>query len=294
VSASNDAPVAADDEATTAEDTPARVHVLLNDADPDGDGLTVADVSAVSHGVVTLSGGQLTYTPGANFAGTDSFMYTVADGHGGTATATVTVTVAAVDDPPVAEADLAAGAEDTVVVIDVTGNDSDPDGTAVRVVGVSQPAHGAVSIVAEGVYAGSLTYAPMANFAGTDSFTYTISGGGRATATATVTVTIAGLNDLPIAVDDVAGTAAGTPLVIDVTANDVDVDGDALTVAAISAPVNGTAVFAAGQVTYTPGAGFAGVDTLTYTILDGSGGTATATVQVVVAAAAESPGLEEY
>jgi len=60
----------------------------------DGDALTVAAVTQGAHGAVTLNAdGTLTYTPGANFNGSDAFTYTVSDGHGGTATATVTVTV---------------------------------------------------------------------------------------------------------------------------------------------------------------------------------------------------------
>src|SRR5206468_2561373 len=90
VTAVNDAPVAVDDTATTAEDTPATIAVLANDSDVDGDTLTVGLASPPAHGTASLSAGQtITYTPAPNYNGTDMFTYTVSDGHGGTATATV-------------------------------------------------------------------------------------------------------------------------------------------------------------------------------------------------------------
>ena len=78
--------------------------VLANDTDAD-DGvsaLRVATISAAAHGsaAVTADALSVTYTPAADFFGTDTFTYTVVDGHGGSATATVTVTVNAVNDAP--------------------------------------------------------------------------------------------------------------------------------------------------------------------------------------------------
>ncbi|MBI3989521.1 MAG: tandem-95 repeat protein, partial [candidate division NC10 bacterium] len=90
----NDAPDAVDDATTTDEDTPVTLTVLGNDTDPDGDPLTVASVTQGTHGtVVPNAGGTVTYTPTADFIGTDVFTYTISDGHGGTDTATVTVRV---------------------------------------------------------------------------------------------------------------------------------------------------------------------------------------------------------
>ena len=98
----NDAPVALDDSAETVEDTPVTIDVLANDTDVDGDGLTVDSVAQGSGGVAAVNNAtSVTYTPNANFNGTDLFTYTVSDGQGGSATASVTVTIAAVNDPPV-------------------------------------------------------------------------------------------------------------------------------------------------------------------------------------------------
>ncbi len=95
-------PVANNDSLTTNEDTAGNVSVLTNDTDPDGDTLTVTGKTNGTHGTVSCtSGGLCSYTPNANFNGTDSFTYTVSDGKGGSATGTVNVTVNPVNDPPV-------------------------------------------------------------------------------------------------------------------------------------------------------------------------------------------------
>jgi hypothetical protein len=239
--------------------------------------LSVTVVGAPAHGTAALVGGQVTYTPAANFAGADSFTYTIDDGNGGTATATINVTVSAVDDEPVAFNDVARGSEDTSLVIEVLENDRDPEGGVLRVASVTQPAHGTAAVTAEG----AISYTPAPDYSGADGFSYVATDGTHQSA-ATVSVTVAAVNDQPTAAGDNATTQEGAALVIDVLANDVDADGDALTVLAVDSPGNGTAAVAAGQVTYTPAENFAGTDTLTYTIVDGNGGTATGIVQVVV------------
>jgi hypothetical protein len=71
--------------------------LLANDSDPDGDALTVTAVTATAQtlGIVSLNNGTVSYTPPANFIGTDAFQYTISDGHGGTTTALVTVNIMA-------------------------------------------------------------------------------------------------------------------------------------------------------------------------------------------------------
>jgi hypothetical protein len=89
-------------------------------------------------------------------------------------------------------------------------------------------------------------------------------------------------NTAPAAADDAAETNEGVAVTVDVLANDSDADGDALVIDAISQPGNGTAVLQDGAVTYTPAAGFVGIDSFTYTVVDGRGGSAEATVTVTV------------
>ena len=95
-----DPPVANDDSATTPEDTPITIDVLSNDLSPDGDTLTITDVSAASNGIVSIDGTTITYTPNQHFVGPDSFTYTISDDNDSDS-ATVTVTVSNVNDPPI-------------------------------------------------------------------------------------------------------------------------------------------------------------------------------------------------
>ncbi|MEO9326258.1 ThuA domain-containing protein [Nocardioides sp. C4-1] len=90
----NRPPLAADDTANTVQATAVDVAVLGNDSDPDGDTLTVTEVTDPAGGSAAVNAdGTVRYTPDATFTGTDTFDYTVSDGNGGTDTARVTVTV---------------------------------------------------------------------------------------------------------------------------------------------------------------------------------------------------------
>jgi VCBS repeat-containing protein len=274
--------VALDDAYGAPEDTALVIGapgVLANDNDVDGDPLTAVLETGPSHGTLTLNAnGSFSYTPNANFNGTDLFTYHASDGTTSSNVATVMITVTPVNDAPVAVNDMAITPEDTAVAIDVLANDTDADNVGLTVTGVTQGTHGTVAINADG----TVLYTPAANWFGTDTFSYTASDGAL-TASATVTVTVAPVNDAPVANDDVATTSKGVPIVVDVRANDMDVDGDALNVVSVAPPGNGSAAINSdGTVTYTPNADFSGTDTFAYTISDGNGGTQTATVRVTV------------
>ncbi len=278
----NDAPVAQDDASSGDEDTAISGNVLANDSDPDGDALTVTStgtLATAAGGSVTLNAdGTFAYTPPADYSGTDSFTYTISDGLGGTDSATATLTVVPVNDAPVAQDDTAASSIDKAVTLDVLANDSDPDGDPLTVAAVTQGANGSVAVNPDG----TVTYTPNSGYSGTDSFSYTVSDGQGGTATATVTVNVLGINSAPLALDDVAATAADTAVTLDVLTNDIDLEGDALTVTAVTQGAKGSvAVNPDGTVTYTPGAGFTGNDSFTYTVSDGAM-TTTATVVVGV------------
>ena len=100
-----------------------------------------------------------------------------------------------------------------------------------------------------------------------------------------VTVNTSG-DHVPSLAADFAGTSPGVAVTLEVLDNDVDADGDALSVTAFTQGTHGqVACTTSGSCTYTPDAGFSGQDTFGYTVDDGHGGTASATVTVVVAAA---------
>jgi VCBS repeat-containing protein len=286
----NDAPVAEADAVATSEDTAVTYNVLGNDSDVDGDSLTVSSVTDGAHGTVTINDdGTVTYTPEADFSGSDSFTYTISDGQGGTDTATVTVTVDAVNQAPVAEADSLSTGEDTAVTYKVLGNDTDVDGDDLTVTSASDGANGTVTINGDG----TVTYTPNSDFNGSDSFTYTVSDGNGGTDTATVKVTVSPVNDAPVAEADSLSTNEDTAVTYNVLGNDSDIDGDSLTIKSVTEGANGTVkINDDGTVTYTPEADFNGTDSFTYTVDDGNDGTTTATVTVTVDAVNQAPVAE--
>ena len=279
VTSVNDAPVAADDRVTTPEDTPIEVDVRANDSDADGDKLTVTAVTQAAHGTVTINPatGNPVYTPAADYNGTDTFSYTVTDPSGATSTATVTVTVGAVNDAPVAQADVGATDQNGTLTVSAAngviqsanqpaGRDSDPDGDTLAVTAVShdgtagqigQPIagqYGSLTLQADGSY----TYTPNdaakalgEGATGQDVFSYTVKDAGGLASTTTLSITVTGTNDAPVAVADRATTPEDTPVVIRVLDNDSDVDGDKLSVTQI----NGKDVAAGGSAHITDSSG---------------------------------------
>ena len=311
----NPAPTATDDAASTPEDTPLTLDALGNDTDTDGDTLAITATTQPANGTLALVGGQLRYTPNADFNGTDSFTYTVSDGEGGTDTARVTLTVSAVNDAPTATNNTNTLGEDATAAIsgdmiaddDGNGVDSDVEG-GLRV----QSVNGLTSVsagngIAPSTY-GSLfwnengTYdyivdredpAVQALQAGetlVETFTYEVVDAGGLTDTATLTITIEGANDAPVAVGDSATTAEDMPVSIALLGNDTDAEDDTLAVSSVTQPSNGTvSVDANGVATYTPNPDFNGTDSFTYTLSDGEGGTDTATVSLTVTPVNDGP-----
>ena len=273
----NDPPVAMDDNGTTPEDTDlvvAATSLATNDTDPENQTLTVTAVADGTGGTVALAGGDVTFTPTANFNGAATFTYTVSDG-ADTDTGTVTVTVTAVNDAPVAANDAVTTNEDTdLTVLNATavGNDTDVDpGTTLTVTSVTGATNGNVALDVSG----NATFTPTPNFNGTGSYDYTVSDGAGGTSTATVTITINAVNDAPVAVDDPGFmTDADTPIDIATSAllaNDSDVDlGTTLTVMAVQTAMNGSVVLNGTTVTFTPNTGFSGTATFEYVLTDGA------------------------
>jgi hypothetical protein len=235
-----------------------------------------------------------TYEPPAGFEGTDTFAYTVDDGHGGSDTGTVTVTVAGepVNHDPVAVDDEASTTMGMPVDVDVLANDSDPDGDTLTVIDYEGTSTygGAVSCTGAGV----CTYEPPVGLVCLDTFTYVVGDGEGGTDVGVVSVTVLGDsgNRPPVAVDDVAVTYKNVSVDLNVLANDSDPDGDTLTVSEYdhSSDEGGTVVCtSAGLCAYYPPTGFDGVDTFDYTVSDGRGGVAYGTVTVTVNTPEQAP-----
>jgi hypothetical protein len=233
----NDAPVAVNNTATTAEDTPVSVNIVTNDTDIDGtinaasvdlDPTTAGQQTTLTtaQGTWSVTNGNLTFTPVANYNGPASITYTVNDNSGATSNvATVSITVTPVNDAPIANNDLATTNEDSPVVINVLGNDTDIEGLNNSSVTITvQPTNGTVSV---NPTTGAITFTPAANFFGTTTFTYQVCDNGTPVLCddAVVTITVNAVNDAPIANNDNATTAEDTPVTLNITTNDTDIDG---------------------------------------------------------------------
>jgi hypothetical protein len=281
-------PAAIGDSASVDEDNSVTINVISNDTDTDGniDAATVTIVSNVSNGSTSVnSSGVVTYTPTANYNGSDSFSYTVKDNDAQVSnTATVAITVNSINDAPTATNDTASTNEDSSVAISILSNDSDVEGSlsGSGITITSTTSNGSLNT---NTSTGSVTYTPNSNYNGTDSFSYRVTdSGGLSSNTATVTITVTSVNDNPIAANDSATTNEDETVSINLLANDTDSDGtiDSSSVS-LSDPAKGTASIANGTVTYIPGNNFNGSDSLTYTVKDNNGGTSnSATVSIEV------------
>jgi VCBS repeat-containing protein len=297
VTAVNDAPVAVNDSYTTTEDTPLTVIVLSvlgNDTDVEANPLTAVKVTGPTHGALTLSAsGSFTYTPTANYNGSDGFTYQANDGAANSNVATVSLTVTAVNDAPVAVNDSYTTTEDTPLTVapssGVLSNDTDVEGDPLTAVKVTGPAHGALALNIDGTF----TYTPTANYNGGDGFTYQANDGTADSNVATVTITVTAVNDAPVAVNDAYTATEDTPLtvtVLSVLGNDTDVEANPLTAVKVTGPTHGALTLNVnGSFTYTPTANYNGSDSFTYQANDGVADSNVATVSLTVTAVNDAP-----
>jgi len=248
---------------------------------------------------VIASSGTLSFKPAADASGTAVLTLKLKD-NGGTASGgvdssarvTVTIVVEPVNDAPVADDDSVTVAEDraTGIVVPVLTGDTDVEGSELLISAKTNGAKGTVVITGGGT---GLTYKPLANKFGSDTFTYTVSDGEK-TDTATVSVTITPANDTPNAVNDQKTVPEGAgATAVAVLANDTDVDGDTLTITGKTNGTKGTVAITGGGtgITYDPAALQSGTDTFTYTVNDGHGRTDTATVLVTITPDTAAPVL---
>lgn len=273
--------------------------VLGNDTDADFPidpalQLTASLVSSPQHGTLVFqTNGTFSYTPLADYFGTDTFTYLASDALAFSNVVTVTLNILAANDAPATVGDSYSLQEDTSLVVPAAGvltNDTDVDLDGLLAVLIDGPAHGNVSLNADG----SFSYTPVANYSGPDSFTYRANDGTVLGNVATVGLTVIGANDVPLAVGDSYQVNEDAVLTVSqgsgVLFNDSDVDGNTLTVGVVAQPLNGTLSLSAnGSFVYTPDANFNGTDTFTYQVSDGLSLSTVATVTIGVEAVNDGP-----
>ena len=274
-----------DDAYSTPANTPLNVAVpgvLSNDISPSGAPLTAAQVTGPAHAAsFTLhADGSFAYTPVAGYTGPDSFTYTATDGTTTSSAATVNLSVTGT--AAVAQPDTYSTTVNTPLTVTAPGVlSNDTGGPAPTAVKVTDPAHGSVTLNADG----SFTYTPTSGYVGPDSFTYSATNIVGTSPAATVTIAVAGT--AAVAQPDSYSTGAGTPLTVaapGVLANDTGAP--APTAVKVTDPAHGAVTLNAdGSFTYMPTSGFVGPDSFTYSATNIAGTSPATTVTIAVSAA---------
>ncbi|WP_253820140.1 cadherin-like domain-containing protein [Vibrio campbellii] len=149
--------------------------------------------------------------------------------------------------------------------MDVLANDEDADSENLFIESATVPEEQGTVEIEDG----KLIFTPAEDFNGDADITYVVSDG-ELEDEASVTVTVNPLNDAPVANDDNVVTDEDTPVTIDILPNDIDVDGDTLTIVNASVPAEqGTVEIVDGKLVFTPADNFNGEATISYTVSDG-------------------------
>ncbi len=199
----NEAPTADDQSVTLDEDTSASITLVASD--PEGDPLSWTVVAGPSDGSLSGTAPNLTYTPDANFNGSDSFTFQVNDGQLDSNVATVSLTVNPVNDVPTSAPQSVSTDQDTAVSFTLWG--SDVDGDPLTYGTTNGPTNGTIERVGADV-----TYTPDPGFVGTDSFDYQVNDGTVWSAASQITITVNPVASLPFTDDFEAGTGEWSSL----------------------------------------------------------------------------------
>ena len=292
----NQPPVTTADTAVVNEGESVDIPVLANDTIA-FDGLDVSSVTIVTSPTrgtaVVLNTGAIRYTHDGSETSSDFLLYTVRGNNGLVSSPTrVDLTITPANDGPVAVNDQASVNEGGVVNIPVLANDSDSDNPidTATVVIINTPTNGTAVLGVAGV----VVYTHNGSESTIDSFTYRVSDvSGKASNLATVSIAIAPVNDPPVAVDDTASIASNVAAIVDIAANDLDLD-DGLDLTSIEigiAPAHGTLTIQTdGKVAYVHNGSEATQDTFTYRIRDKAGALSnTATVSLSITLVNQPP-----
>ncbi|HYG74204.1 MAG TPA: LamG-like jellyroll fold domain-containing protein [Planctomycetota bacterium] len=243
--------------------------ITLVAIDVDNDPLQYIVTSQPQHGTLSGTPPNLTYTPAANFTGTDSFNFKANDGLGDGNIAIVSIAVT--NSPPTASQQGVFTHSGVPPTILLQANDSDGDPLSYLV--TSLPAHGSLSGTAP-----NLTYHPAQGFAGIDSFSFKVNDGVADSNSANIVILVQ--NQPPVADSQERTIAWGRPLSIHL--NGGDVDGDPISFSVVQEPAHGTLSGKLPDLTYTPLGNFTGADSFSFKVNDGVADSEAATVSISV------------
>ena len=281
-------PVGVGESYTVAEDGVLTGNVGANDYDPNIEPIIWPLASGPVHGGFSWNPytGTFTYSPDADWFGTETIVYTVCDDCGACVPAVLTIVVTPVNDAPVLESESETLNEDGVKTGNLSFNDYEPEEQAMTYSVVTGPANGTFNLSANGAY----TYTPAANFFGTNVVTYRVCDPSNACSTSTISFVVNSVNDIPICADDSYSVNEDQTLNVNPASNDTDIETTALTYEIINNADYGTAVMtASGLLTYTPNANYNGSDMIVYHGIDASGAADVATIIINVVSVNDNP-----
>ena len=257
VNAQNDAPTITAVDQTTSEDNAIVVDISSWGSDGDGDSVTYSVTTCASNITCSISGTDLTLTPDGNHNGaTHSITIEVDDGNSGTASDSFNLNVSAQNDAPtwstISEQNTN---EDTDLVIDLSGYASDTEGDSL-IYSVTSCA----SNITCAISSNNLTLTPDSNHnGGTHNITVAADDSTASAVSTSFNLVVNAQNDAPVwsSISE-QNTNEDTDLIIDLSNNASDVDGDSLTYSVTSCATNITCSISGSSLTLSPAANYSG------------------------------------
>ena len=267
--------------ATLDENSNKLINVLDGSSDANGYNLDLYSVTTPAHGSATIQSGQVLYTPTLYYFGADSFNYTVSNAHNGYSSQIVSITITRIDIPPVVADFVQVTPINASVSIDVLAQASTPQSSTLSILSVETPSNGIANIVS-----GQISYTPNANYHGQDTFSYTVTDNYNEQNIGNITIF---MNTIPVANMDSKNITQNQAQQLDVLGNDIDDDGDSLTLVSVTPAAHGLVNIVNNQAFYIPNTGYVGTDSFNYTVADGyPSGYANATVDLQINAPEDS------
>lgn len=281
-------PVGVGETYTMQEDGVLSGYVGANDYDPNIEPILWPLANGPDFGGFTWNvyAGTFTYSPDADFHGTEEIVYLVCDECGACVPVVLTIIVQPVNDPPYVENEEANVLEDQLLTGNLALNDYEPESESMTYGVVTGPSSGQFSLNTNGGY----TYLPGLNFFGTQTVVYSVCDPSGACSQGTLQLTVQGVNDLPIALDDSFIVGEDQVLSGNFSLNDTDAETSILAYTLLDAPDFGTLIIQpSGQFTYTPQLNYFGTDVFIYQAADGVGASDVATVTISITAVNDVP-----
>lgn len=248
--------------------------IILAASDPNNLPLTYSIISGPSHGVLSGSAPNMTYTSNTGYVGADSLTFKANNGFVDSNVAMINI---AVNLPPAPTANPQSVATAFNTAKSITLSATDPTGLTLTYAITGNPSHGTLS--GSGA---SQTYTPSNGYSGADSFTFKVNNGYLDSPVATVNVTVQNPG-APVASNQSVTTPFNTPTAITLQA--ADPNSLPLTYSIVANAVHGTLSGSAPNLTYTPNTGYIGADNFTFKANNGSVDSNVATVSITITSA---------